>query len=197
MKTHQIPRRPISAAFTLIELLIVIVIIAILASVAFPVTGMVMDSARKTEARNELKNLTGAISMYRMEYGKLPFKPGDGGEDLEFITDDDNIVAILSGYDIDGLNPREKVFYEGKRAKGIDTETPVGGTYDTGEELKLADPWGKPYYIKIDSNYDKTIEELPGMEDEELRKDVAAWSESKPKKDGEPLPEEKWLKSWE
>ena len=68
------------SAFTLIELLIVIVIIAILASVAFPVTALVMEQARKAEAKNEVSNLVNAIKMYELEYGKLPFQAGEGGE---------------------------------------------------------------------------------------------------------------------
>ena len=44
-------------AFTLIELLIVIVIIAILAAVSFPVFGMVMETVRKTEAEKALHRI--------------------------------------------------------------------------------------------------------------------------------------------
>ena len=106
-----------SSAFTLIELLIVIVIIAIF-SVAFPVTALVMEQARKAEAKNEVTNLVNAIKMYELEYGKLPFQAGEGGEsDLEMDTFQDNIISVLAGHNVDGLNPRLKPFYEGKTAK--------------------------------------------------------------------------------
>ena len=107
-----------SSAFTLIELLIVIVIIAILASVAFPVTALVMEQARRSEANNEVTQIKNAISAYELEYSKLPFPPGNGGEgDLRLDTFQDNIISVLSGYNVDGLNPREKPFYQGKRCK--------------------------------------------------------------------------------
>ena len=165
------------SAFTLIELLIVIVIIAILASVAFPVTALVMEQARKAEAKNEVSNLVNAIKMYELEYGKLPFQAGEGGEsDLEMDTFQDNIISVLAGYNVDGLNPREKPFYEGKTAKNPDSEKPAGGMFGSDEQLQLADPWGNEYYITIDSNYDNVIQDLPGSDGEDVRQKVAVWT---------------------
>ena len=185
------------SAFTLIELLIVIVIIAILASVAFPVTALVMEQARKAEAKNEVSNLVNAIKMYELEYGKLPFQAGEGGEsDLEMDTFQDNIISVLAGYNVDGLNPREKPFYEGKTAKNPDSEKPAGGMFGSDEQLQLADPWGNEYYIVIDSNYDNTIQDLPGSEGEDVRTKVAVWTKGKIDASGEEEPIKKWIKSW-
>ena len=202
MKSHPTPqlqgRR--GAAFTLIELLIVIVIIAILAAVAFPVTGLVMDQARKAEAKHEVRNIKNAISLYELDYGKLPFGGGGGG-DLQLDTETDDIIALLSGENIDGLNAREKGFFEGKRAKGGDGNW-RSGTYGSGVSLKLVDPWGSPYYVVLDADYDGIIEGLPGMGGDELRAKIAVYSKSKPKKEdtgsgAEYQDETKWIKSWE
>ena len=190
-------KRRKSSAFTLIELLIVIVIIAILASVAFPVTALVMEQARRSEANNEVKQIANAISSYELEYSKLPFPPANGGEgDLEMNTFDGNMISILSGYNVDGLNPRKKPFYTGKRAKGAKTsKKPTSGVFGTDEQLQLADPWGRQYYIKIDSNYDNILEDLPGAEDEVVRQMVAVWTKGK-MKEQEELPKNKSIKSW-
>lgn len=198
MKTHLSGLRRIRSAFTLIELLIVIVIIAILASVAFPVAGLVFQQLRKAEAKNEVKNIVTAISLYKLEYGKLPFKSGGGGQDMEFDTELDDLIAMLSGFNIDGLNPREKKFYEGKNAKNSDTR-PTGGTYGRGENIRLADPWGNPYFIKLDSDYSGGISELPGLQGDEIRKDAVAWSQGPPlEDDGEEFaPPSKWMTSWQ
>ena len=189
-------KRQKSSAFTLIELLIVIVIIAILASVAFPVTALVMEQARRSEANNEVTQLKAAIGSYELEYSKLPFASGTGGEgDLIMDTFQDNIISVLAGYNVDGLNPRKKAFYQGKRAKDAKrSKKPRGGVFGTDEQLQLADPWGREYHIVIDSNYDNILEDLPGAEDEEVRASVAVWSRGK-QKDGEDLPKEKWIKS--
>ena len=189
-------KRQKSSAFTLIELLIVIVIIAILASVAFPVTALVMEQARRSEANNEVTQLKAAIGSYELEYSKLPFASGTGGEgDLRMDTFQDNIISVLAGYNVAGLDTRKKAFYQGKRAKDAKTsKKPRGGVFGTDEQLQLADPWGREYYIVIDSNYDNILEDLPGAEDEEVRASVAVWSRGK-QKDGEDLPKEKWIKS--
>ena len=132
-----------------------------------------------------------------MEYSKLPFPPGNGGEsDLRLDSFQDNIISVLSGYNVDGLNPRKKPFYQGKRAKDAkSSQKPKGGVFGTDEQLQLADPWGREYYIVIDSNYDNILEDLPGAEDEEVRASVAVWTRGK-QKDGEDLPKDKWIKSW-
>lgn len=201
MKTHLSglrQNRSGRSGFTLIELLIVIVIIAILASASIPVGGIVREQLRRTEAKNEVKNIITAISLYKLEYGKLPFKSGGGGQDIEFDTEIDDLIAMLSGFNIDGLNPREKKFYEGKNAKNSDT-TPIGGTYGRGENIRLADPWGNPYYIKLDSDYDGGISELPGLQGDEIRKDAVAWSQGKPieKDSDEFAPPAKWITTWQ
>ena len=187
------------SAFTLIELLIVIVIIAILASVAFPVTALVMEQARKAEAKNEVTNLVNAIKMYELEYGKLPFQAGEGGEsDLEMDTFQDSIISVLAGYNVDGLNPRLKPFYEGMTAKNADAsnQKPAGGLFGSDEQLQLADPQGNEYFITIDSNYDNIIQDLPGSEGDDVRTKVAVWTRGKIDASGEEEPIKKWIRSW-
>ncbi len=198
MKSHSHPQssRRHASAFTLIELLIVIVIIAILAAVAFPVTAMVMESARKTEAKYQAKGIKSAIANYNMEYGKLPFEQGSGGGNIEWDTKTDDIIALLSGLDIDGLNPRKKPFYEGKKAKG-ESGQEIGGVFGQGEGIRLVDPWGNPYHIVIDGDYDNLLEPFEATGGEELRQQIAVYSKGKPDDDGNFKGPEKWLKSWQ
>lgn len=59
--------------FTLIELLIVIAIIAILASILFPVFARAREAARRSACASNLKNLTMALRMYSSDYDeRLP-----------------------------------------------------------------------------------------------------------------------------
>lgn len=188
--------RRATSAFTLIELLIVIVIIAILAAVAFPVTAMVMESARKTEAKYQAKGIKSAIAAYRMEYGKLPFEQGGGGGNIETDTVSDDLIAMLSGVEGFDLNPKETTFYEGKQAKGEDGEK-IGGIYGRGDGIRLVDPWGYPYYIVLDGDYDDLLEGFEATEGEELRQSIAVYSKGKPDKDDVFKEPRKWLKSWQ
>lgn len=61
--------------FTLVELLLVIVIIAILAGIAVPVVGGMNKKGRETKARAEINAIVTAIKQYEADYGTLPFIP--------------------------------------------------------------------------------------------------------------------------
>lgn len=63
--------RKIQRAFTLIELLVVIAIIAILAAILFPVFAQAKDSAKDTQALNNVKQQGLAILMYAIDYDDM------------------------------------------------------------------------------------------------------------------------------
>ena len=195
LSVKPLPRRSRFAAFTLIELLIVIVIIAILAAVSFPVYGMVMETVRKTEAKKDVQDLKQSIVRYELEYGKYPY---GGQQDVEVNTEDDDIMSILAGVEGHPLNPRAKVFHEGKLAKDGRDGVPLGGIYGEGDNLRMADPWGQPYYIIIDANYDNKVQNPnpSGAGEAELRQGIIVWSEGKPREKGSANDPRDWHTSW-
>ncbi len=66
--------RRCSSAFTLIELLTVIAIIAVLTAIAFPVISRARESARSSHCVSNLKQLGAAFRMYLQDYdGWYPF----------------------------------------------------------------------------------------------------------------------------
>ena len=160
-----------------------------------PIKG-IADQAKRAEAMNEVNQLKIAISAYELEYAKLPFQARNAGEaDLRMDTFKDNLISVLSGYNIDGLNPRKQPFYQGKRAKGRDSQKPTSGVFGTDEKLKLADPWGNAYSIVFDSNNDLTLKGLPGTGGKEVRASVVIWSTGGAD-DQKKFDPEKWIKSW-
>ena len=141
------PKTKTSAAFTLVELLVVISIIVILAGLSFPAVNGALDSAKKTQAKSNAVQIAGAVSAYEVEYGKLPTNSA-GLVDSAFMN-------ILTGADT-ANNSRGIVFLEAQEWK-----KGKGGTNSVG----YCDPWGNTsaYAIALDAgsadatNYDNQI----------------------------------------
>ena len=158
-------------AFTLVELLTVIAIIAILMGLLFPVMNGVKEQARKAEAKTACAGIVTAVRQYHTEYGKYPITSssttppaadvivGDsvgsgtaGNENLFNI-----LRAVASGTNANhALNPRRIVFFEGKNS--ANTTAPKGGFGPTGA---FFDPWGAQYCVAIDFDYDNQLNTLP------------------------------------
>jgi prepilin-type N-terminal cleavage/methylation domain-containing protein len=74
-------------AFTLVELLIVIAIIAILASLLLPVISVAQQHAKKTQAKLECSNIANAIQDYEHDYSRFPVSSAvqsSGNEDFTY-----------------------------------------------------------------------------------------------------------------
>src|SRR3954466_6301394 len=71
MLTTRIKSR--NRAFTLIELLIVIAIIALLAAILFPVFGRARENARRASCQSNMKQIGLGLQMYIQDYdGRVP-----------------------------------------------------------------------------------------------------------------------------
>ncbi|MDR3708403.1 MAG: DUF1559 domain-containing protein [Capsulimonadaceae bacterium] len=68
-----------SKAFTLIELLIVIAIIAILAAILFPVFATAREKARQTQCASNLKQIGLALTQYTQDYDETIIQGGYSG----------------------------------------------------------------------------------------------------------------------
>ena len=66
------PRTPGARAFTLIEILVVVLIIGILAAIVAPRVIGRTDEARRTRVVAELRNIESALAMYKLDNGTYP-----------------------------------------------------------------------------------------------------------------------------
>lgn len=160
-------------AFTLVELLTVIAIIAILMGLLFPAINGVKDQARKAEAKTACLNILAALKAYNTEYGKYPY-PSSGTPPTtatDVIVGDntvggaagsnENLFNILRSKSAGTntnfvLNPRRIPFFEGKDSSNA--TNPKGGFSTAGA---FFDPWGAQYCVAIDLDYDNQLNTLP------------------------------------
>jgi prepilin-type N-terminal cleavage/methylation domain-containing protein len=165
-------------AFTLIEVLVVIVIIAILAGLSFPVFQTVQNSARKTQAKNDLTQIVTAVNAFYTEYGRYPIPAtvtsdsaatyGPGASNSSAVFNELRAKSIT-------LNTRQIVFIS--PPENPSQLNPKG---KIGSDGQFYDPWGSAYLIRIDADYDN---EVPNPYEPDttagpprVRQGVIAWS---------------------
>lgn len=147
--------------FTLVEMLTVIAIIAILASIVTPVVIISKQRGLKSRAESEITSIISALKQLDADYGKVLKKtatPNTYEIGSQTVTADDNIatvtgtvydamIAELSAPKNSGLtvsvNKRKKVYLEPQ--KGFNPAEAYTG--QTG--LLYRDPWGNPYKIMV------------------------------------------------
>jgi type II secretory pathway pseudopilin PulG len=162
-------------AFTLVELLTVITIIAILMGLLFPAINIAKDQARKAEARTAVTGIVASVKQYYTEYGKYPLGDQATPSSPTDVIFGDNGVPNQKLFDIlrnvgpgpgqpNQYNPRAIVFFEGRTA--TDKSAPKSGFAQAAGPNGVnagdyVDPWGYPYRICIDGDYDNRISNLP------------------------------------
>lgn len=135
-----------NSAFTLIELLIVIAIIAILAGLAFPAVQGALESGKKAQARNDVHQLAAAIKAFQLEYGRLPSTATDSDQ----AGDNPAIISALIASN-PSINPRNIIFFEPKIARA------GKNGLDQADGNKYKDPWGNAYSFILDTDYNNKI----------------------------------------
>src|SRR5207248_2340117 len=151
-------------AFTLVELLVVIGIIAILMGLLFAGGRAVQQQAKRTQAKNDLAQIVTAINAFYTEYGRYPtsltpdttatYGPAGGNtnnllfNELRACTATDTTCTAAAT-----LNTRQIVYISPPVVKNPASPNAGIGIPGTGAPAPVGqywDPWGKPYNVRID-----------------------------------------------
>lgn len=134
--------------FTLIEILVVIAIVAILASILVPVAGKARKSAMKKRAMVEMNSIKVAAVQFLGDHRYMPW-PGavKVGEDMWTASvdgaDQKEVMELLTGN-----NPLKKNYLQIPE-KSRPADNPAVMIFN--------DPWGQPYRIGMDRNLDGAV----------------------------------------
>jgi len=93
--------------FTLVELLIVVIILAILAAIVVPQFVASTDDAKVAALDSNLRNLRSAIALYNQQHGEYPAANGDGTNAAN--TEPAFISQLTTFTDEDGQSSATKV----------------------------------------------------------------------------------------
>jgi type II secretory pathway pseudopilin PulG len=178
------------SAFTLIEILVVITIIIILAGMLFPAYRGVQNQAKKTQAKNDLTQIVTAINAFYTEYGKYPtsattdatatFGPASATANNALFNELRGTGPVLNTRQIVFISPPNVKDPSSPRAGIASNSTTINGISVAPNEF--VDPWGTPYNVEIDADYNNQIETNPYPDTDgsaggtPLRQGVIAWS---------------------
>ncbi len=142
--------------FTLIEILVVIALIAILASISYGPIIEFIEKGKEAEAKKVAKDFEIAIATFKDDYdGNLPYTGTYPNMDTNINSNNLKLLAVLMGaVSANDINEREKPYFTGKNAQNKRNGFLLNGGTIEG----FVDHWGNPYSMRFDYNGDKLID---------------------------------------
>ena len=142
------------AGFTLVEMLVVVAVIAILASILIPTVGSARKTAQRRKAELECNAIKTAVEQFFSDFKYMPWGDKDDakarvGADqwAEDAEDLKNVYTLLRGE-----NKLGKSYIE---ISSRDSKAEAGDEEDEGV---FYDPWKNLYRIGMDRNLDQQVE---------------------------------------
>lgn len=116
------------SGFTLMEIMVVVVIIAVLASVAGPMIGDLVNQGKESATKSNMAALKSALISYKNDVGRFPYKGTKDDKFKKSSYSQDNVLASSTAFNV-----------------LVNAATPVGAT---GENFSAysADPSGDDKY---------------------------------------------------
>jgi len=177
------PHRAASrGAFTLLEILVVIAIIAILAALLLNTAGYIQEKAGNSRAEVEIKALETALEAYKQDNGSYPESSAGGNAN----GSDSSSIVLLEALNRTPAtaSPPTKIYLAelGKMLPPVSGNPKASYDDKLKSATRLVDPFGNPYHYKY-----------PGDADRSGTNFFDLWSQGK-KDDANDT--NKWIKNW-
>ena len=150
--------KQLNKGFTLVEMLVVIAIIAILASILIPVVARAKTKAKIATAKIQMAEIDGAIKSYKNDYERYPMPKGISANkwgdvtftsDIGALYDNAKMVEILTNPN-HARNPKKNKYLDVKESSEPASSRRPG----LSSEGRYLDPLGNEYVISMDKNRD-------------------------------------------
>jgi hypothetical protein len=159
------------------ELLFLLSILLLVLSIALPVAISWRNHERAVVAYSELHHLVHAADLFHREYQVWPVPDASGRTDVRFGPNRANgdVLRILKaesgpGNEEHRANPQQIDFLllAGKAAAATSFRTSASGD--------VLDPWGTPYHMVFDANYDNIVAIPESILPDVVGEGVVMWS---------------------
>ena len=119
------------SAFTLVEIMVVVAIIAILVGMVLGTAGYATRKSDHSKAVADMERIKNGLEDYRVQYGNYPMN-----------TDENNATALSSN------------LWKKPQDDSIKPMLVMKGWNDSAIEYDVLDPWGNPYHYYYDPDGD-------------------------------------------
>lgn len=179
--------KKIKKGFTLVELLMVLAVVGLLASILIPTAGNIRESALKTLCKAQLSQYINAVLQFKSQYGYYPFARGSKDYVINFSDPDvsKEFIETMSGRDAKTGKPKS---VGGNRKRIAFHDFSENEFFILEDDLysltQLADRFNnKNIRIMIDGDGDGFIYPKPSLASPErprakIRGSITAWVES-------------------
>ena len=164
------------SGFTLIEMLVVVAIIGILASIIVPLAGRAKNTTLKRRATLEMNSIKVALLRF---YDDHHYMPWDDPADMMTVPKVGTDALTWTG----GAGAQENVM------KWLTGDNPMKESYlqipeksrqDPTRPMTFTDPWGSEYNIGLDRDMDGQVTlastDVPGWDGKTVKEKVVIWT---------------------
>jgi type II secretory pathway pseudopilin PulG len=147
------------SAFSTIELLVVIGIIIIIASISVPAYISIKNNQKEKQAANEIKLIDEAIQRFRDDFGDYPNQNilesnSAGLTDSEKSLNQGNEILVACLYSVlPDKQSKSSYLHIGLTGEGGVNLADA----DSDGKKELLDPWGKPYFYFPNTDYASSV----------------------------------------